>query len=275
LGHLKKYKTTGAAADQFPSSAEAAQSSAESRIGTRISFVSQEPQDLVSLPLNTSTSISASSLSLSSSAAQQDSLPTSASGFVSLSSPLGSALSLPSKIRRQDTFGDEFYESWERGVSVEKDRNSNRDSLLEDEDGNLSFSSPALASAGGQKRHRDEEEDENEEEEHEEGVASAELRSEMEKWKRLAGELQEQVVHLRAATAPSLSQRKSDAAEQSQSKKIKKGQRYHDYLLSQSQSDSQRQGQPEGQTQEGQGEARRQSKATPPPKPKKAKGKSG
>jgi hypothetical protein len=259
LGHLKKYKT--AAHSQSSDPTETSQSSSESRIGTRISFVSQEPRGPISFPLD---AMSLPGAAQEGAASQRDSLPTSASGFVKLP---GSDLSLPSKIRRQDTFGDEFYESWDRGVSVEP-----VDSLLEggDENGNLSFTSPAAVGEGGQKRYREE----SEAEEGSEGEDSVELRNEMEKWKRLAAELQDQVVHLRATAASQSSSSANGGGEQSQRKKSKKGLRYHDSVLAQEQESPKPQHQspgPQGAPQGGeQGESRRQSKATPPPKPKKS-----
>lgn len=132
-------------------------------------------------------------------------------------------IDLPGKIRRQDTFGDEFYESWEKNVSVESTQTATGGN--QDSDGFLSF---ATNSEGGQKRYR-EVEDEGKEIEEAESVDEDEddadyLRNEVEKWKQLAGELKDQVLHLRATVSPAGSNRSGN---QQKRKKLKRGLRYH------------------------------------------------
>jgi hypothetical protein len=134
----------------------------------------------------------------------------SSGGFVRL--PSQPKLDLPSKIRRQDTFGDEFYESWDRNVAVGVGE--------EDLNGNISLG-PSRATGGDC--------DESETSDEEEQTTSAiTARNEIERWKQMALELQDQVIHLRATGRAEAG--KDVEEEQRKRKKLRRGQRLHEAL---------------------------------------------
>jgi hypothetical protein len=218
LGHLKKYRASSSSHPHSQNSAETLDSSqsAEAKIGTRLSFLSSQPgdeqkQSLSEICFDFVPCLAAERAPAESNKSANPLTDSSDSGFVRLSSQ-PTVLDLPSKIRRQDTFGDEFYESWDRGVAVAA-------ASEEDLNGNISLVSHSRGHCS------DEEESDTSDDEQ-----ANSARNEIEKWKQMALELQDQVIHLRASSRGGQGAKGGPEEDQRKRKKLRKGQRLHEAL---------------------------------------------